>query len=158
MTKRTFFSPAFRSRRFGHRYLSASGIVWVGLSTIIVPPILLIALGLPFYFVGTAFENETVQAFSAFMGLGFVAPFVSIFATPFALLLGAWAMRFGYAGWAVALLAGFLLPIMIGALSQALDPSTQAIGAMVLLSPIVLLHAAVLWVATRLFCPSALQE
>jgi hypothetical protein len=154
----TFLSPRLRSRPFGHRHLTAGSIVSIGLITWIVPPILMIVLGLPFIFIGEAVGNQNLQGIGVISGLGIAALGVGIFAVPVALLLGAWFLRFGYAGWGAALAAGCVLPTGFGVIFQILDPTTAAIGPMLLFTPIVLLHAAVLWAATRHFCPAALLE
>ena len=152
-----FFSPAFRSRRFGHRHLRASHVIKIGLATLIGPAAILMLVGLPFLLIGVQTDNAVLLAIGSTTGLAVMSPFFGIFAVPIALLSGAWAMRFGVAGWGIALLASCCLPVGIGALFQWFDPTTTAIRAMLLLTPIVVLHAAVLWCATRWICPDALQ-
>ena len=85
------------------------------------------------------------------------APVYGMLAVPLALLLGAWAMRFGVAGWVVAIATSLVMPGAIGAVYQALDPTSAAIGSMLLLTPVVTVHAVLLWIATRWLAPDALR-
>ncbi len=158
MSNPGFFNPTFRSRRFGHRHLTAGAIVKIGLATLLGPAAIMLAIGLPFLLLGAQLEIPAFQAVGSFAGLAFMALFAGIYAVPLALLLGAWAMRLGVAGWGAALLAAFFLPLGIGLIYQLLDPTAAAIGAMLILSPIVALHAIVLWCATRWIAPDALLE
>ncbi len=158
MSKARFFTPAFRSRRFGHRHLTARALVKIGLTALLGPAAIMLAVGLPFLLLGAQTEIPAFQVIGSFSGLAVLAPFVGIYAVPAALLLGAWAMRLGFAGWAVALLASVFLPLAIGLIYQLLDPTAAAIGAMLILSPIVALHALVLWCATRWIAPDTLLE
>lgn len=151
-----FFTPRFRSRRFGHRQLRAGKVLLIGLITLLGPAALLILLGLPFLVVGTQSDNPVWAGIGTVAGLGVLSPFIGIYAVPFAMLFGAWAMRFGVAGWASALVVSALLPPALGAIYQVLDPTAAAFAPMVLLTPIVMLHAAFLWCATRWLCPDAL--
>ncbi len=158
MSKHPFFSPAFRSRRFGHRHLTAGAIVKIGIVTWLGPAIIGLVLILPFLMTGAEPEAAIAQVILSMGGLLVLAPMVGFFAVPIALLAGAWFMRFGLAGWTVPLLVTLFGPVILGLLYQALDPTAAAIGAMLLLSPIIILHAVALWIATRLFCPAALLE
>lgn len=157
MDKRAaFFSPAFRSRRFGYRQLRALHILKIGLITLVAPAAVMAVIGLPFLVLGSYTNNETLLALGSFTGLAVMSPFIGIYAVPVALLLGAWAMRFGIAGWGVAVLVTGLFPTAIGILFQLLDPTAAAVGAMLILTPVVVLHGVVLWCATRWICPDAL--
>lgn len=158
MSKHPFLSPAFRSRRFGHRYLTAGAIVKIGIVTWLAPAMIGLVLLLPFLLTFDTPENGIAQAALSLAGLLAISPMVGLFAVPIALLLGAWFMRFGLAGWTVPLLVTMFGPVLLGLLYQALDPTAAAVGAMLLLSPIIILHAVALWIATRLFCPAALIE
>jgi hypothetical protein len=158
MSKRSFFSPTFRSRRFGHRQLTAGAIVKIGLVTWLAPALVGLVLMLPFLLTGATPESVIAEGVLSLAGLLAISPMVGIFAVPFALLFGAWFMRFGLAGWVMPLLVTMFGPLVVGLLYQALDPTAAAVGAMLLLSPIIILHAVALWVATRLFCPAALIE
>lgn len=153
----TFFSPAFRSRRFGHRQLRASHILKIGLITLLGPAVVMVLICLPFLLAGTRSENEVWMTIGSFIGLAAMSPFVGIYAVPIALLLGAWAMRFGMAGWGVVVLVTGLLPTALGVIFQLLDPTAAAVGAMLILTPIVMLHGAIMWCATRWICPDALR-
>lgn len=151
-----FFSPRFRSRLFGHRNLRDSKIILIGLITWLGPAALILLLGLPFLVAGVFNDNTIWQAITSMTGLVVLSPFFGIFAVPVALLLGAWAMRFGIAGWVSAFVASAMLPTALGVMYQVLDPTAAAIVPMLILTPIVMLHAAFLWCATRWLCPDAL--
>lgn len=81
-------------------------------------------------------------------------------AVPLGLLLGAWTMRYGIAGWATALATAFFAPLAlaIGLAYQLLDPTAAAIGTMLVLTLSVVILAGVMWAATRLICPQALLD
>lgn len=151
-----FFSPVFRSRRFGHRQLRASHVIKIGFVTLLGPAVVVILICLPLLLLGTRSDNEVWMVIGSFAGLAVMSPFVGIYAVPIALLLGAWAMRFGMAGWGIAVLVAALLPIGLGVIFQLLDPTSAAIGAMLILAPVVMLHGVILWCATRWICPDAL--
>lgn len=91
-----------------------------------------------------------------YSGMMVLAPFVGIITVPLALIVGMQALRLGWAGWAMALGVSVLGPIAIGALYQVFDPTAAAVGAMLALSPVFVVHGLVLWVATRLIRPEAL--
>jgi hypothetical protein len=46
--------------------------------------------------------------------------------------------------------------VLIGALYQLMDPTAAAIGSMLVLTPFVVIHAIILWMATRLIAPESL--
>ncbi len=149
-------SPTFRSRKFGHRELRARQIIAIALITWLVPPL----LGVVSVFLGSLLDQGDPQGvllgILAMGSLLLFAPFYGLMAVPLALLLGAWAMQFGFAGWTVAVGTSAVLPVLIGALYQALDPTAAAMGAMLVLTPLVVIHAVILWLATRLIAPQSL--
>lgn len=155
----SLWHPALRSRRFGHRHLRAGHVVKIGILTLLVPAIvggLIIVWAAPWYDVN---DFDTPWAVvSAAGGLLLLAPLYGIMLVPLGLLLGAWAMRFGVAGWVSALLATSVLPVAIGAVYQWMDPTTEAVGAMAILAPVAMVHAIVMWISTRLIAPEALLE
>ncbi|MEX3014591.1 hypothetical protein [Gymnodinialimonas hymeniacidonis] len=128
----------------------------ISLITLLGPAAVMLALGLPFLLLSAQLENPALQVLGSFAGLAVMAPFVGLYAVPLALLIGAWAMRIGLAGRGVALLASVILPLGIGVIYQLLDPTAAAIGAMLILSPVVALHAMALWCATRWIAPDTL--
>lgn len=128
----------------------------IGLITWLGPAALILLLGLPFLVTGVQSDNPAWLAISSMTGLVVLSPFVGIFAVPAALLLGVWAMRLGIAGWGSALVASVFLPFALGAFYMLLDPTAAAVVAVLILAPIVMLHAAFLWCATRWICPDAL--
>lgn len=153
----SILSPALRSRPFGHRQLRAGQVIGIGLITWLGPAglgALLVALTVPF----APAQNPGLlfEIIGGIGGLLVFAPIYGIMAVPLALLLGGWAMRFGVAGWAVALGTAAVLPAVIGGLYQLMDPTAAAIGSMLVLTPFVLIHAIILWLATRLIAPQAL--
>ncbi|ABD56074.1 hypothetical protein [Jannaschia sp. CCS1] len=153
------FTPALRSRPYGHRYLRAGRVVLIALVTLLVPSLLGLAIiaGASFRYVASDFDNPWT-VISTIGGILLLAPVYGIFLVPFGLLLGAWAMRWGLAGWVYALGTAVALPMGIGALFGASDPTLEAWQAGVVLVPVTISHAAVMWMATRLLCPDALLD
>lgn len=153
----SFFSPIFRSRRFGHRLLAAQKVVLIGVITWLAPTLiggLIFALAL-YGYEPNNFDNPWTVV-STIGGMMLLAPLAGIMLVPLALLVGAWAMRFGVAGWATALIVAFLAPLGIGFLMQWSDPTSGAIDAMFVFVPVSLVHGAIMWIATRWLCPEAL--
>ena len=103
-------------------------------------------------------ESSFLEVISVAAGMLALAPLVAIYTLPLAVLVGAWAPRLGYAGWGVALSAGLCAPTLLGGLFQVLEPTTGSIGVGLLLTPFVLVHALVMWVATRWLCPETLLD
>lgn len=154
-----FFSPTFRSRRFGHRLLTARVVMLVGLFTWLTPALVgIIALAV-FSVVLPVHDFDSPWAVvGATSGLLIFAPVYGVILVPFGLLIGAWAMQFGIAGWASALVACFVIPLAIGGLFQWVDPTGQALGALALMIPVTLVHASAMWIATRYLCPQSLMD
>lgn len=152
-----FFCPAFRSRRFGHRQLTAGVIVKIGLFTWIVPALFgFLGVGLIALLAPMADFDSPMAIIGIATGLLLFAPIYGVMLVPLGLLIGAWAMRFGIAGWASAVVFAVLLPLVFGAFFQWLDPTTQAFGAGIMMAPVMLVHAMAMWIATRYWCPEAL--
>lgn len=153
----SIFTPALRSRPFGHRQLRAGHIVKIGLITWLAPSLIggLIIAATAVGFEPNNFDNPwTILA--TIGGIMLLAPLYGIFFVPLGLLLGAWAMRFGLAGWGVALLASVGLPMAVGLYFAMGDPSLEGWTAGFVFTPIVVVHAAAMWISTRLICPEAL--
>lgn len=155
----TFFSPTFRSRRFGHRLLSAGVITKVGLFTWIVPALIgALGLGLSVLMAPLADFDSPWAIIGAAFGFLLFSPIYGVLLVPLGLLIGAWAMRFGIAGWASAVGFSVLAPLGFGALFQWLDPSVEHLGIGAIMVPVVLIHAMAMWIATRHLCPQALFQ
>lgn len=153
----SFFAPALRSRPFGHRYLTGRVVALVALSTWLAPAALGILLILPALLIPTLQDADGPLAMIAVSGsLLLFAPVYGVVLVPVGLLLGAWAMRFGLAGWAIALGTSICLPLAIGAVFQWADPTTDAHGAFLVMTPVAVVHAAIMWCTTRYLCPEAL--
>lgn len=153
------FTPFFRSRPFGHRHLHAGAIIKVGLITWLMPSLVgaLIIAATAVGFEASNFDNPwTIMATVG--GIMLLAPLYGIFLVPVGLLLGAWAMRFGLAGWGVALLASVCLPMAVGWSLSLGDPMAETWTAGLVFIPIVAVHAAAMWGATRWLCPQALLQ
>lgn len=152
-----FFAPTFRSRRYGHRMLSAGVIVKVGLFTWLTPALvgaLCLAITVPF---APATDFDSPWSFiGAMAGFLLFSPIYGIMLVPLGLLVGAWAMRFGVAGWASAVCFALGIPLGFGALFQLVNPSTEGLGMGLIMAPVVLVHALAMWIATRYVCPQAL--
>lgn len=153
-----FFSPTFRSRPFGHRLLTSRIVVLVGLFTWLTPALfgLLMVLISAVLLPPTDYDSPWF-ALSAIGGFLIFAPIYGIVLVPLGLLIGAWAMRFGVAGWASMVTACIALAVVFAGLFQWLIPENQSFDGLVLFLPIVLVHAIAMWIATRYLCPQALH-
>lgn len=154
-----FFTPIFRSRRFGHRQLTARVVILVGLFTWLAPALLGLMLVILFSAVMPTHDFDSPLAVIVGAGaLLIFAPVYGVVLVPLGLLVGAWAMRFGIAGWGMAALVSVALPLGIGALVQWADATSAALGALIVLTPPVFFHAFAMWCATRYLCPDALFD
>ena len=154
----TFFSPVFRSRQNGHRYLTAREVIGIGVITWLAPMALGIALIVVSFAIGGSDPGAFLSGVQVIGSLLLFAPFVGVIAVPFALLIGSWVMRIGWAGSGTAFLTSLFLPGILGGILPVFDPTSAAIGAMLALTPAVVFHAIVLWSATKMLCPLALRR
>lgn len=152
-----FFTPALRTRRYGHRLLTARVVALVGLFTWLAPVVVGgILVGVSAILMPNLNGEAPWVVFPVAGGLMMLAPLYGIILVPLGLLLGAWAMRFGWAGWGIAAVASVALPLVIEAVRYWANPTGEDIGALLIMIPVVVVHAAMMWIATRYLCPESL--
>lgn len=130
----------------------------VGLATIIIPPLLgLLAAGALGLADPDAMPRWLQWPLAVLVGQT-VAPIVTVFITPVALLLGRAMMRRGWAGWGVAT----LLPAAICVVFMALYARTDTgyvpgayTDVTAIFTASCVLHGAVMWLSLRLLRPAA---
>lgn len=155
----SFFTPVFRSRSFGHRFLTADIVVKVGLVTWLAPALVgLVLLGITVPLAPAMDFDSPWFLLTVLPATLLMSPIYGLLLVPLGLLIGGWAMRFGVAGWGMAALASFGLPLMIEGVRYLANPTGDDIGATLIFIPVVFLHAVMMWVATRFWCPRALLE
>ena len=151
------FRPYWRTLRNGHRHFNLGRLAGVFAIAWLVPGLIgavLTGLLLGLSHLIAAAENA-LAPFGALGSLLLLSPLASFYVLPFALLTTGWAMRLGWGGSGVAALGGLVLPVAFGAAYQALEPTAAAVGAMAVLTPLVLVHAVILWLACRFLVPEA---
>lgn len=156
----SILSPAWRSAKAGQLALGTRQIVGIGAITLILPPM----VGVMGLLIGRMFGQDmpagdvspAVDVALAFSALLAVSIFYGIVLVPAGLLIGALAMRVGFAGWIVAIGLSLVLPLGLGGLVRLSDPTSSAFGIMSIISPISGFYGLTMWVATRLICPRAL--
>lgn len=154
-----FFTPTFRSRRYGDRFLKARDVFLVGLVTWLTPALVgVLFLGVTVLLPPTADFDSPWAIVGIAAGFLLFSPIYGVVLVPLGLLLGAWAMRLGYAGWTSAVGSAILIPVGGGALFYLINPQTEGIGIGLIIAPVVLVHALAMWSATRYFCPKSLMD
>lgn len=158
--RQPFWHPIFRSRRFGHRRLRGNNVIAIGFLTVLMPPIFAAAILLPIALIldwgRWTFEISNASFLGEFAILVAYSPFVSFIAVPIALLLGAFALRIGFAGWGVALCTALMRSALLGFGAMRGVWSSDSVTATSMLAMISNFHAAAMWIATRRICPDAL--
>jgi len=153
-----FWTPIWHSRRNGHRHLKVRPFLAVGIVTLIFPSLVTFALTLPFGslkalgdMAGTSGVAGALSfSLATVIFLVIFAPVLGVLLVPLAMAVLAIALRFGCAGWGVAMVVVVLLCGTFG-LVMLRDPLFT-----VLILPVALMHAMVLWGGTRLHMPNAL--
>ena len=101
---------AFRTVKGGDAALRDWDWFFVGAATIVIPPFIgAIAAFILAPLMKGAEPSGIMTLLAAFFIAQTVAPIVTIFAVPLAILVGIWALRLGWAGWAMSLLVPVVL-------------------------------------------------
>jgi hypothetical protein len=150
----------FRSRVKGHRMLSGKAIVLIGLITLCVPAILggiaasFVAL-VDQYFVSI---RDSIDAVGVFALILVFSPIYGIVLVPLGMCIMGVAMRFGYAGWATAMLtAGVGCFVFVAVQSGPISQLSRLYAEALLFVPICVIYATIMWCSALWICPDALR-
>lgn len=152
----------FRTIKNGDRYLERWDWLVVGLIAIVVPPLIAFALGATFLLLGQIEGVPVIVDHVAGLFMAqVIAPIITILAMPFAILIGTWAARVGWAGWIMSI----LVPAGGIGLFMALYAQTNTgYTPMTYVQPALIfcfsggLHGIVMWLALRWRRPEALAR
>lgn len=149
--------PHWRTAPLGHRHFTLLRVAGVFAITWLAPALIGgVWIGIFFGLSHVVLPaQEALESIGTVGSLLLLSPLVSFYILPFALLAAGWAMRLGWGGSLVAALGGLVLPGLLGMLYQLWDPTAAAIGAMLVLTPVVFVHAMVLWLTCRMLVPEA---
>ncbi|WP_179378851.1 hypothetical protein [Jannaschia marina] len=157
---------AFRTVKRGNLRLTGMDWLLAAVATWLVPGALGGLLVLPLFALdalgwvdgGGVGAGTPLGLVTTFGVLLFMAPLVTIFIVPLALLLGNLALRIGYGGWGTALCVAALAPAPFIASYAVAEPDpllTLLVYWGIYAAP-ALVHAAVLWFTIRLRRPEAI--